>query len=152
MVRALHWPSQPRWSGDGKARRTVATVNGMKWSVLVFGLAMCLAMPLAADEPLTIKVSPAVSFAPCNLLVRTYVAHNARNRAIEVIAQSNDFYRSSEVQLDGDQAPRTSTFEFRSLPPGAYDVKAILKGSDEEAWAIAHQQVNVIDAGTDDGR
>ena len=44
----------------------------------------------------------------------------------------------------GDNAPRTNTFEFRSLPSGTYEVKAILYGADGQPRAQARQQVNVI--------
>ena len=39
---------------------------------------------------------------------------------------------------------RTSQFEFRSLPPGTYDVRANLYGSDGEHAPSIRQQVNVI--------
>jgi len=71
---------------------------------------------------MTVRVTPAVAFAPANLIVRTHIEADADNRAITIVAESNDFYRSSEVQLDGDRAPRTSTFEFRSLPSGTYQI------------------------------
>ena len=48
------------------------------------------------------------------------------NRAVEIVAESADFYRSSQIQLEGDKAPRTTNFEFRSLPPGTYEVRALL--------------------------
>ena len=99
---------------------------------------------MGAGERLTIKVSPAVSFAPANLIVRTMIEADAKNRAIEIIAESEDFYRSSEIQLEGDKAPRTTIFEFRSMPSGTYDVKAILRGANREPIIYVHQQVNVI--------
>ena len=49
---------------------------------------------------------------------------------MKVVAESGDFYRASEVELEGDKAPRTNTFEFRSLPPGTYQVTATLFGVD----------------------
>ena len=105
---------------------------------------MTTALPVAAGERLTLKVSPAVCFAPANLIVRTMIEADADNRFVEIVAESSDFYRSSQIQLDGDKAPRTTTFEFRSLPPGAYDVTARLYGSGGSQRAQVHQQVNVI--------
>jgi hypothetical protein len=103
---------------------------------------------IGAGEQLTMKVSPSVSFAPANLIVRAIILQDAQNRAVEVVAESPDFYRSSELQLDGENAPRTSTFEFRSLPSGTYEVKATLIGADGQARAQVRQQVNVIANGT----
>jgi hypothetical protein len=94
-----------------------------------------------------LKVTPAVAFAPANLVVRAVVETDADNRAIAVIAESDDFYRSSEIQLDGDHAPRTNTFEFRSLPPGHYSVKAMLMGRSSEPRLTLRQQVDVMASG-----
>src|SRR5262249_20185377 len=79
-----------------------------------------------AKEKLTLRVSPAVAFAPANLVVRTTIEADPDNRAVQIRAESDDFYRSSEMQLNGDSAPRTTMFEFRSLPPGTYEVTAAL--------------------------
>jgi hypothetical protein len=103
-------------------------------------------LPLGAGarEPLAVRVSPAVSFAPANLIVRATIEADASNRSVLIVAESPEFYRSSEIQLDGDNAPRTNMFEFRSLPSGTYEVKAILYGADGHPRAQARQQVNVI--------
>jgi hypothetical protein len=100
--------------------------------------------PIGAGERLTMKVSPAVAFAPVTLFVRTFVASDASNRSIEIIAESPDFYRSSEAQLDGARAPRTHMVEFRSLPSGLYSVSAVLRGANNEERALVTQQVNVM--------
>jgi hypothetical protein len=102
---------------------------------------------VAAKETLLIRVSPAVSFAPANLVIRTSIEPDASNRTVEIIADSDQFYRSSQVQLDGERAPRTTVFEFRSLPPGEYEVKASLIGSDGRARAVARTHVNVVESG-----
>jgi hypothetical protein len=118
----------------------------MKKAICV-GLLMCAAaMPVGAGEPerLTIRVSPAVSFAPANLVVRAMISADSGNRMMEVVAESEDFYRSSQIDLDGERAPRTTMFEFRSLPPGTYEVKGTLRGSGGEERAAVRLQVNVI--------
>jgi hypothetical protein len=108
------------------------------------------ARPLGAGERMTLKVSPAVAFAPANLVVRATITADADNRAVEIVAESNDFYRSSQIQLEGEKAARTSMFEFRSLPPGTYEVRANLLGADGRSRAMIRQQVNVIASGTGD--
>jgi hypothetical protein len=119
----------------------------MKVRLILCGL-LISAAPIRATEPLVLRVSPSVCFAPANLVVRTTVEANAGNRAIEIVAESPEFYRSSEVQLDGDKAPRTTTFEFRSLPSGTYEVKATLFGETGKPRAYVRQQVNVIASGS----
>lgn len=110
-------------------------------------LLLTAALPLGAGEKMTMNVSPAVSLAPANLVVRAMIVADADNRAVEIIAESSDFYRSSMIQLEGDRAARTNTFEFRSLPPGTYEVRANLLGSNGESRAIVRQQINVIASG-----
>jgi len=107
-------------------------------------------LPVGAGERITLKVSPAVAFAPANLVVRATVEADADNRAIEIVAESPDFYRSSEIQLQGDKAARTSTFEFRSLPPGTYEVRAKLLSASGQTRAAVRQQINVIASGAGD--
>ena len=120
----------------------------MKVRALVLGLLItATTLPLGAGERITMKVSPAVAFAPANLVVRATIQADADNRAVEIVAESPDFYRSSEIQLEGDRAARTTTFEFRSLPPGTYEVRAKLFGADGQQRAAVRQQVNVIATG-----
>jgi hypothetical protein len=123
--------------------------NAMTRVILIGLLTATAALPLGAKEkdPMAIRVTPAVAFAPANLIVRATIENNAANRAVEIVAESEAFYRSSEIELEGDTAPRTSMFEFRSLPPGTYEVRAVLYGVDGDARAEVRQQVNVIASG-----
>jgi hypothetical protein len=119
----------------------------MQVRTIVVGFLMLAATPLSAGEPLLLKVSPNVSFAPANLVVRMTVEANSANRAIAIEADSGEFYRASEMQLDGDKAPRTTTVEFRSLPSGTYEVKATLYDANGKARALVRSEVNVIENG-----
>lgn len=89
--------------------------------------------PTAASEKLILRVTPNVSSAPSTVIVRAYVTPDATNRFLMVEADSGSFYRSSEIQLDGDKAPMLSEFRLASLPSGEYTVSAMLtdnKGSE----------------------
>jgi hypothetical protein len=120
----------------------------MKTRVGVIGIVMLTAgLRAGADEKLTMTVSPAVAFAPATLVVRARIETDSRNRAFQIVAESSDFYRSSEVQLDGDNAPVTNTFEFRSLPSGTYEIKATVLDSGGQARAQARSSVNIIASG-----
>jgi hypothetical protein len=113
----------------------------------VCALALMTTTAAGAKERLSMQVSPAMSFAPANLVIQTRLEPDADNRAMEVIAESDDFYRSSAMQLDGDRAPRTARIEFRSLPPGEYQVTAVVIGSDGQRRAVARSSVNVMETG-----
>ncbi len=119
----------------------------MNGRCLVLGMLLAATVTAGANEPLALRVSPAFSFAPANLVIQANVDPDADNRSMEVIADSAEFYRSSAIALEGQRAPKTSRFEFRSLPPGEYQVTATLIGADGRPRAIARQHVKVLESG-----
>lgn len=110
----------------------------------ILGLVIVSASPLTASEPVSIHVSPNVSFAPAAVRIRIKVEPDADNRVMEVVADSDAFYRSSTIQLDGDQAPMTTLLQLRGLPSGEYDITATLKGSDGRPKGLARTHVHII--------
>jgi hypothetical protein len=121
--------------------------DAMNARSLILGMTVAATAAAGANQPLAIKVSPAVSFAPANLIIRTSVDPDAYNRSLEVVAESDDFYRSSTVMLEGDRAPKTTQFEFRSLPPGEYAVSVVVTGADGRQRAISRGQAKVVESG-----
>jgi hypothetical protein len=119
----------------------------MRLPVLMMALAIATTTGAGATERISIRVSPATSFAPAHLLIRTTVEPDADNRSIEIVADSEEFYRSSDVQLEGDRAPKTAVFEFRSLPPGEYRVTATVFSADGSRRGTARAHVIVVDPG-----
>jgi hypothetical protein len=115
----------------------------MRLAGLLFVFLLSSAVPFSASEALTMRVSPAVSLAPAYLTVQTMVKSDADNRTLEITAESSEFFRSSEIQLDGQYAPRVSVFEFRALPAGLYRVRGILRGAHGER-AKVFRLVNVV--------
>jgi len=112
---------------------------------LLLGCALLMAIaPLGGEQRLTMKLAGTVAFAPADLVVRTTVPADDDNRAIEIVAESIDFYRSSEIQLEGARAPRTTMFHLRSLPGGSYEVRAILKGPGGRRLASVQGLFNVV--------
>jgi len=139
----------------GRSAATDRNGDEMKARSSVFAivtLVMLLTLPAGAGEKLTITVSPAVAFAPATLIVRARIDADPDNRAMEIVAESADFYRASEVPLNGDQAPHMNVFEFRSLPSGTYEVKATLLDAKHQARASVRSEVNVIQSGGGDRR
>jgi len=120
----------------------------MSARMLVLGLTLLLAATtIAGKDAVSIRVSPAVSFAPAHLVIQTRIEPDDNNRAIEVVANSEEFYRSSTIPLEGERAPKTTTVQFVSLPPGDYEVTATLIGSDGQHRASARMHVNVVESG-----
>jgi hypothetical protein len=100
-----------------------------------------------ADSRLALNVSPQQSFAPANLNVRLTIEPHEANRVVEVIAESEDFYRSSQVALEGDRGPRTVIVQFRSLPGGEYVVRGVVSDSTGRETAEQRQVIEVIPTG-----
>ena len=119
----------------------------MKLRMLLVGLLVAAAGPLDANARLSMKVSPAVAFAPATLTMRATVVPDSRNRMLQIIAESDDYYRSSDIQLDGERAPRTTLVSFQSVPGGVYRVSALLTGEGGEELAFAHYDINIMESG-----
>lgn len=88
--------------------------------------------------------APTVMLAPGHLVVRTLVDPDPENGAIRVVAESSDFYRRSEIELDGNAAPRSSTFEYSDLPRGTYEIHAFLLDAHGDELAAVVRRLDVI--------
>lgn len=84
---------------------------------------------LKGGEMLRMQVSPAIQRAPAMLTVRVSVEESPENRWLQVVAESQNFYRSSQVQIDGVNSTPLKVFEFRGLPTGVYEVTSVLVGT-----------------------
>jgi hypothetical protein len=117
----------------------------MKHRISLFGLLMMISLvDVGAGEPIVVTVYPAVSMAPANVRVQARIEANAANRSIEITADSQNFYRSSIIPLDGASAPRINVFEFRGLPGGKYEVTAVLIGDDGRRRGYHRQSINIV--------
>ena len=119
----------------------------MKRLLFVCGLLALAAMPVVAGDQLRLAVSPAHAFAPAVLRVRVSIEPSAANRSLEVIADGDQFYRSSEIQLEGDHSPATFNLEMRDLPEGDYRVVGILKDGAGRERSLVYQDVKIIGLG-----
>jgi len=111
------------------------------------GLLVVVALPVAGGDRMTMKVSPAQAFAPSLLRVRVRIEPEADNRSLTVTVDSGEFYRSSEMPLDGDRAPKTIQLEFPGLPEGDYDVVGIVKDSAGHRRSFARDYARFVRVG-----
>lgn len=118
----------------------------MKRKSLAFGALLAItAVRADGVEPVRIAVSPLRSFAPSNLVVRVMVEPSTENRVLEVVADGPNFYRSSDVQLDGKDGPSVVHLQFRNVPGGDYAVAATVRNGAGRPVASAHRDVTVFD-------
>ncbi len=116
---------------------------------VLFTAFVLAATSLGAANSVTVRLTPHFTTAPGNLMILVAVIRNAANRALEVEADSGTFYRSSSVQLDGDQARKSQTFNFTGLPAGEYDLTVRLITTKGES--VVHDSFRVLSAAGDDG-
>ena len=109
-------------------------------ATIIAGLLLASGSP-GASEKLKMRVTPNVSNAPSTVTVRAYVTPNSKNRVLRIEADSGSFFRSSEIQLDGDKAPMLTEFRFPSLPSGEYTVSAQLMDNLGEETTVRHTVV-----------
>ena len=112
----------------------------------LFGLALSTATLGAAGDPVSIRVNPSVSIAPTMLAISVRVVPQAENRALEVVVDSDDFYRLSRVQLEGDRAPVVNSMKIDGVPAGDYQITATVIGADGQRGALARAHVEVMSA------
>jgi hypothetical protein len=118
----------------------------MNVTVTMLGIAVLLtATSAGADRGIvSVRVSPAASIEPANVLVQVRVQQHQDNRLLRVELESDQFSLKSERQLDGESAPRTTTFECRQLPAGEYGVDVEVLGADGRSRAGVRSTLLVL--------
>jgi hypothetical protein len=99
---------------------------------------------LGAADRVHIRVWPATAMAPTNFLVRVIIERNAANRWIRVTAESEDYFGSSEGQLDGERSSRLRVVQFREVPAGTYEVRAVVFDQNGDVTGSAQTSARVI--------
>jgi hypothetical protein len=98
-------------------------------AVCSFTCVLAAAGSLDGGDAMRMQVSPSVARAPALLTVSVTVASASENRLLQVVAESPTFYRSSEIQVNGERATALNVFEFRNLPTGLYQITGVLVGA-----------------------
>ena len=97
--------------------------------ILVLGVLSTPRSP--AKELVEIKVRGYYFAAPATVPMVVAVEPAARNRMLVVEADSDDYFRSSAIELEGENEKRLHTVEFRSLPAGTYEIRARVMSKNE---------------------
>jgi hypothetical protein len=84
-----------------------------------------------AREIVEIRVRGHYFSAPATVPITVAVEPGAQNRMLIVEADSEDYFRSSGVELAGENEKRLHSVEFKSLPAGEYTIRAEVRSKNE---------------------
>ena len=87
--------------------------------------------PSPAREIVEIRVRGHYFSAPATVPITVAVEPGAQNRMLIVEADSEDYFRSSGVELAGENEKRLHSVEFKSLPAGEYTIRAEVRSKSE---------------------
>jgi hypothetical protein len=99
----------------------------------------------ATDSRLRIEVTPRISRAPAEVRIRAIVTPSEDNRALKIVVDSPDYFRSSYVQLAGADAASVTVTSFKNLPGGDYDVSVTLIDAQGD-HTVDHRTIMVASA------
>jgi methionine-rich copper-binding protein CopC len=120
-------------------------VAGVKVLTTLGALLLVVSTSATAGRDIAnIRVTPATSLEPANVVLEVAVQRHADNRLLMVTVDSGAFYWSSERQLEGQDAPYLSVFMCKELPAGEYEVQVSIIGSDGKVRGRASNRILVV--------
>ena len=105
------------------------------------------ATTVSGRERLQLRARPAFAFAPSDVQMEFSILPDAANRVLEVSAESDDFFRSSVVELEGEHAPRLVSIRYQGLPAGDYNLRGALVNGEGQQLAVVQKTVTVMMSG-----
>jgi hypothetical protein len=124
-----------------------------RWRTAVVVLMVLLAASLVVIIPLTalvhandfvqLHVSPTLSDRG-DMLVQVLVTRDAENQWMRVTAESESYYSSSEMELEGEYSPRVKVIRFRGVPAGWYEVTGTVFDHHQHVKGLARRSVMVL--------
>ena len=145
----MWWSGQPQGGRKGAPVGNVgcphrSTVTRKITKTLILGAAILCAAAANASEAVRVRVPLAMLRAPADIRIYVMVERHEDNRLLRVSAESSEFFRSSEVALEGDRSARVTLLYFRELPPGEYVVAVELIGADGKTRGRAHSSLMIM--------
>ena len=98
---------------------------------------------LHAEDFVQLHVSPVLSDRG-DMTVQVLVARDAENQWMKVTAESESYYSSSEMELEGEYTARVKVIRFRSVPSGWYEVTGTVFDSRKKVKGLARRSVLVF--------
>ncbi len=116
----------------------------MRTRILVLTLWSLAVTPVGAGDRVAVRVSPRMAFAPADLNVLATIEAHPDNRVMEIVAESDDFFRSSEIPLEGEHAAKATFVRFLGLPSGSYVIRVVVRDSLGQRRGVSQAIVDVV--------
>jgi hypothetical protein len=118
-------------------------VSRRRWLMAAVVLMIVLNRSLVADDFVQLQVSPVLSDRG-DMTVQVLVARDAENQWMKVTAESESYYSSSEMELEGEYTARVKVIRFRGVPAGWYEVTGTVFDSRKHVKGLARRSVLVF--------
>ena len=129
-----------------------ALYRNPRWRLAAVVLMLFFAVSFVAVVPVTevqandfvqLHVSPTLSERG-DMLVQVLVTRDAENQWMKVTAESETYYSSSEMALEGEYSARVKVIRFRGVPAGWYEVTGTVFDSRQHVKGLARRSVMVF--------
>jgi hypothetical protein len=101
-----------------------------------------------SNTPVTLLVTPRFAMVGGSAQAVVRVSPAVENRRLRITVDSPDYFRSSDVTLDGADSARTHFVPLQSLTAGSYEVLAVVYGTQGERGR-SEQKFDVLGAQED---
>ena len=123
----------------------------MWWAVIRTALIVCAALvfwnsaSLLSEEAVSLELDQTIMQAPAILRMTVTVLRRDVNRSVRIEADSAAYFRSSQIPLNGANAPSRYRIVYTDVPEGQYKIRVELRGT-SELLAVARRSVVVRSA------
>ena len=114
------------------------------WIALTLAGIITVAASGAASDMVEIRLRGHYYSEPATVRITVAVEPSPENRRLVIQADSEHYFRSSALMLDGEKEKRLHSVEFKSLPAGAYVLRAEVRSLDD---VLAMTQENLLVTG-----
>ena len=108
--------------------------------------------PATPVDELTLRMTPRIVSAPGYLRSLIRVSPNNANRVLRVEIDSDNYYRSSDIPLEGASAPMSHFVDWKQVPAGNYDLIVSVLGTSGDARAVRRLNFQVVGISNNDER
>lgn len=124
-------------------RRRMAVVVLMLFLAFPIVTVLPAVAVLRATDFIELHVSPILSERG-DMLVQVLVTRDAENQWMKVTAESEGYYSSSEMELEGEYSARVKVIRFRDVPAGWYEVTGTVFDQNKHVKGLARRSVMVF--------